>query len=219
MILWDPDVGEVVIKMQLASVSCVQEAETKKREEMSLCSFTGLTSPNRGHSCHSGAEAPDVHPNDVHPNIQRRPRKFWRRENCREGSIKDLFQMKSSESILDSVWGQGLSVLPCDLQTRFWSKRAVMPWEKNSPSTTGCCGTHSQALWDLGWNPPIMHEHCESWGGGLHSSTGCRYWLSRVFSGPHRRCSLALSIFCYTCGSLWGLRRMEHTSVPRDKTT
>lgn len=217
MTLWDPDVGEMVIKMELASVSCVQKAETKKREEMSLCSFASLTSPNPWHSCCSGAEAPDVH---LNVRCQRRPWKFWRRENCREGSIKDLFQMKSSESILDSGCGQGLSVLPCDLQARFWSKRAVMPWEIKQPF-------NYQVLWysqpgslgHLGWNPPIMCEHCEPWGGGFHSSTGCRDWLSRVFSGPHRRCSLALSISCYACGSLWGLRRMERTSVPRDKAT
>ena len=30
MILWDPDVGDVVIKVQLASISCVKEVEMKR---------------------------------------------------------------------------------------------------------------------------------------------------------------------------------------------
>ena len=35
MTLWDADVGEVVVKTQLARVSCAQEAETKTWAETS----------------------------------------------------------------------------------------------------------------------------------------------------------------------------------------
>ena len=49
MVLWDPEVGDVVIKTQLASISCVWEVETKKEIEI-VCqrSFAGLISPTLG---------------------------------------------------------------------------------------------------------------------------------------------------------------------------
>ena len=63
--------------MQLARVSCAQEAETKTREEMSLLPSWRRASGLKG--CCSGADAPDVY-------LNTRPQmslcKFGRRETC-----------------------------------------------------------------------------------------------------------------------------------------
>ena len=63
--------------MQLARVSCAQDAETKTREEMSLLPSWRRASGLKG--CCSGADAPDVY-------LNTRPQmslcKFGRRETC-----------------------------------------------------------------------------------------------------------------------------------------
>lgn len=48
MIVWDPDVGEVVIKEQLASISYVKEVERKRWERSLSTASLGLSPQSPG---------------------------------------------------------------------------------------------------------------------------------------------------------------------------
>ena len=82
VILWDPDVGEVLIKMQLASISCVKEAKTK-RKKMSLSAPSLALSPlSLGTVASEGLMLQTVHPNT---RCETRPRTAGRRGSSGEG--------------------------------------------------------------------------------------------------------------------------------------
>lgn len=114
---WHSDLREVVIRRQLASVSCVQGVGAQKRSKMFLCSFLGPMFPKARQHCSSRGDAPGCSSKRETP---KQAKECWKEGNLRRWHIR-VTGSQSRQRLGPGPWG-------CGTSRQLWVKQAVVPW-------------------------------------------------------------------------------------------
>lgn len=221
MTLWDPDMSKVIIKTKLASVFHVQEVETKKRWEMSLCS--SLVSSPQGLGRVVTLEL--MQQNFIQTETQRRQRQLGEEEGAGKGASVSYsrwvnqhqsWRLWAGLSVSVALWLCVASMADSGQKKLWWTgeKPALQPL-----CLTGLTGRLSGPLAMGSVSHLWTFWAVRRWS---QFFSQCGYWLSRIFlKDSHGMFPCSVHILLH----LWFLVKytqsflckVDHTSAAKDK--